>query len=181
MTESGSGYMIAVGGQLILLHDFIEPVMQSNASFSRCRTYRYSLMRVWAPEHPLVMFIGLNPSTADERQDDATVRRCIGFAKRWGFGGLVLTNLFAYRSRDPKILAELDDPVGPDNDHWIVRNRRRAETVVAAWGIHGSLLERDRDVLSKISKAQCLGKTKCGSPRHPLYLASNARLREYKI
>jgi hypothetical protein len=98
--------------------------MHHSAISSPCRTYRYSLFRVWNPKFPSVMFVGLNPSTADEQEDDPTVRRCVGFARKWNFGGLILVNLFAYRSTDPAGLLEAEDPVGPGNDKHILASAR---------------------------------------------------------
>lgn len=152
--------------------DVGEIQMNSTAVFSECRQYRYVLRRTWNADQPLVMFIGLNPSTADEFRDDPTVRRCIGFAKSWGYGGLVLTNLFGFRSTHPACLREASDPVGPDNDRWIEHWQFRVDRVVAAWGVHGDLHDRHREVLSRIDSAFCLGLTNHGFPRHPLYLAS---------
>lgn len=124
------------------------------------------------------MFVGLNPSTADDQCDDPTVRRCIGFAKSWGFGGLILVNLFAYRTTDPAGLTELDDPIGPENDRWIATAQARVDRVVAAWGNHGVLLNRDGAVLETLVQAYCLGTTNAGCPRHPLYLAAETPLQK---
>lgn len=143
------------------------------AKMSPCRSYRYSLERHWNVKLPSVMFIGLNPSTADEQTDDPTVRRCIGFAKRWGFGSLILTNLFSYRSKDPKHLLVVDDPIGRWNDRWIDQAAERADLVVAAWGALGGIMARDQVVAARIATLYCLGKTKGGHPRHPLYLAGD--------
>ena len=154
-------------------------VMHSTAVFSECRRYRYSLLRTWKRGSAKVMFIGLNPSTADEKVDDPTVRRCIGFARQWGYGGMILTNLFAFRSTDPKFLKNVPDPVGPDNDQMIVRCCRSSALVVVAWGAHGALQGRDERVLTLLSAPHCLGVTKSGLPRHPLYLAASTRLREF--
>lgn len=151
----------------------------SAATFSPCRAYRYSLLRVWDSKLATVLFIGLNPSTADEMSDDPTVRRCIGFAKRWGFGRLILANLFAFRSTDPAALSQVSDPIGPANDNWLTQLRAAAEVAVVAWGANGSLLERDASVLKMLGEVQCLGKTRSGAPRHPLYLASDTPLRRY--
>ncbi len=117
------------------------------------------------------MFIGLNPSTADEYEDDPTVRRCIGFAKRWGFGQLILTNLFACKSKDPRALREVEDPVGPSNDEWLIHSRERADRVIAAWGNGGRFNNRDEMVLDAFPGVYCLSETKLGAPRHPLYLS----------
>src|SRR5262249_2332127 len=120
--------------------------MHRSAAFSRCRTFRYSLSRVWNPRLLIVMFVGLNPSTADEQGDDPTVRRCVGFSRKWNYGGLILVNLFAYRSTDPTGLLDADDPIGPGNDKHILASARVAERVVIGWGNKGSWLARDQHV-----------------------------------
>ena len=153
-------------------------MLRSTATFSPCRTYRYSLTRVWDADLPRVAFIGLNPSTADETADDPTIRRCIGFARRWGFGSMVVVNCFALRSTYPKGLRRSSDPVGPGNDRAIIRVVRSVDRVVAAWGAHGGYLDRDTRVLAMLpDDAMCLGVTLDGSPRHPLYLPSETRAR----
>jgi hypothetical protein len=153
--------------------------MLRSAIFSPCRTYRFSLSRIWNPKLASVLFVGLNPSTADEQDDDPTVRRCVGFARQWTFGGLILVNLFAYRSTDPAGLLEADDPVGSGNDKHILANAHEAECVVVAWGTKGSLLDRDQHVLALLPGAHCLGVTKDGHPKHPLYLAGNTGMRPF--
>jgi len=125
------------------------------------------------------MFVGLNPSTADEQGDDPTVRRCIGFARKWNFGGLILVNLFAYRSTDPACLLETDDPIGPANDSHILGSARISGRVILAWGTRGTFLDRDQHVLSLLPGARCLGTTKDGHPRHPLYLPGNTMARPF--
>jgi len=147
-----------------------DATMRRSATFSPCRRYRYVLRRVWDNQQPLVMFVGLNPSTADEHVDDPTIRRCIGFAKRWGYGSLVMANLFAYRSTDPSLLPLVSDPVGPRNDWWLSRLNRNVNLVVVAWGTNGTLFDRERHVLRLLPTAHCLGLTKNGQPKHPLYL-----------
>jgi hypothetical protein len=160
-----------------------------SAIFSPCRTWRYTLMRAVAREveslaDPLyvpppprtVAFIGLNPSTADETTDDPTVRRCVGFAKRWGYDRMVMLNVFAYRSTDPKALYAIsrESAVGPDNDMHICMEAMRAEVVVCCWGVHGRAHDdRGTDVrymLERGGKLHVLGLTKDGHPKHPLYL-----------
>jgi hypothetical protein len=121
------------------------------------------------------MFIGLNPSTADEVRDDPTIRRCIGFAKQWGYGALCMTNIFAFRATDPKVMKAASDTVGPDNDKWLSRCAKDAEVVIAAWGVHGSYLARDEKVLKLIGNVMCLGLTRGSNPRHPLYLLKTAK------
>ena len=144
------------------------------AEFSPCRTYRYSLTRGWDDTLPCVMFIGLNPSTADETKDDPTIRRCIQFAKDWGFGGLIMANLFAFRATDPKDMKRAADPVGPDNDSWLRELKDRAGLVIAAWGAHGTFAERSEKVLAMFPDAGCLGKTANGQPKHPLYIPGDS-------
>lgn len=145
--------------------------------------YRYTLERVLNPLHPepTVLFVMLNPSTADEREDDPTIRRCIGFARSWGAGRLRVVNLFAARATDPREMKAMDDPVGPGNDQWIAHEIANAETVVAAWGTHGAYRDRAADVMAMLPGVdwQCLGTTKDGHPRHPLYVAANTPLRAF--
>ena len=151
--------------------------MERRAEFSECRRYRYSLWRGWNKDLPLVAVIGLNPSTADEIDDDPTIRRCIAYAKREGFGGLVMLNLFARRSTDPKQLRKVADPVGIDNDKVLKEYHALAERTIAAWGVHGGMSYRDMEVirlLARIGPLYCLGRTKGGYPKHPLCLPNNA-------
>ena len=150
----------------------------ASAAFSQCRRYRYSLTRTWKRGSAKIMFIGLNPSTADEKADDPTVRRLQG-SRKWGYGGMILTNLFAFRSTDPNRLKSVRDPVGAENDQTIIQCARSSAGVVVAWGIHGGLHERDEHVLALLSAPLCLGVTKSGAPRHPLYLPASTSLREF--
>jgi len=121
------------------------------------------------------MFIGLNPSTADETQDDPTIRRCIGFAKAWGFSALCMTNLFAYRATDPAVMKAEQFPIGGDENDLALRSlSESAGIVIAAWGVHGTHMERDAAVKKLVPNLQCLGTTKEGHPRHPLYLRKDA-------
>jgi len=121
------------------------------------------------------MVIGLNPSTADEVNDDPTVRRCINYAKDWGFAELCMTNLFAFRSTDPKRMKSEDDPIGPDNDRNLVQLARDAGVVVAAWGTHGAHLGRGLAVAKMIGNLSYLKLTQTGYPAHPLYLPSSLK------
>ena len=153
-------------------------VTQSEARFSPCRTWRYTLHRIWDKGRGLLMVVGLNPSTADEVRNDPTVARCVNYARRWGLGGLIMMNAFAVRGTNPRVLREVPDPVGPDNDFWLSRMAREASLIVAAWGNHGLWLERQTKVLSLIDReVYCLGVTKQGAPRHPLYLRKDAEPR----
>lgn len=146
----------------------------SSAVFSPCRKYRYELWRHWQqPEPSYVMFIGLNPSTADETTDDPTIRRCIQFAKDWGYASLCMTNLFAYRATQPKDMKAVDDPVGPENDSTLKRLAEGAGIIVAAWGTHGTHRNRDYDVKKSMAHLSYLRLTKDGHPSHPLYLPAS--------
>ncbi len=142
------------------------------AVFSPCRRYRYALYRRWA-EGSQVAWIMLNPSTADEQDDDPTIRRCIGFSKAWGHGGLVVGNLFALRATDPRELYAIGrDPVGPENDGHLRRMAAESAVVVAAWGNHGTLHARGEIVQKMIGGMYSLGLTRSGQPKHPLYVAA---------
>ncbi|HEV8642148.1 MAG TPA: DUF1643 domain-containing protein [Methylomirabilota bacterium] len=149
--------------------------------------YRYALERIWKLMAGRAVWIMLNPSTADAEQDDATIRRCIGFTRAWGLGGIIVVNLFAYRATNPRRLLALrqNDAVGPQNDEWLGRHARGAgvKAVIAAWGAHGSMWGRDTEVLDLLRfwhvRLQCLGRTKAGAPRHPLRLAYSTALEEF--
>jgi hypothetical protein len=144
--------------------------MDGSAVISECSLYRYVLRRIWDKDGRSVLFVGLNPSTADASADDPTIRRCVRFARDWGYGSLIMANLFAYRATEPCVLPRVDDPVGPRNNWWLSILSRKVDLVIAAWGVHGTLLARDIEVLGKLSEVHCLGVTKAGHPKHPLYL-----------
>lgn len=142
--------------------------------------YRYTLWRVWdANATRIFQVIGLNPSTADETENDPTVRRCIAFSKRMNCHALVMTNAFAFRATEPSNMKAAADPVGPENDEWLVRCAKMATIVVAAWGVHGNFQDRDRQVKQLIPELLCFGTTKEGHPKHPLYLPSAAELIQF--
>ncbi len=149
--------------------------------FSPCRKYRYTLWRSWADDlfrnktkEGYVMFIGLNPSTADETIDDPTIRRCIDFTKRWGYLTLCMTNAFAFRATDPKVMKAHQQPIGADNTNQIIEIAEQADIIVAAWGKHGNHLGRQAQVLDALTpwrtKLHHLGLNDDGTPKHPLYL-----------
>ena len=158
----------------------IRILIEKTAVFSSCRTYRYELWRWWDKAKPYALFIGLNPSTADETNDDPTIRRCIGFAASWGYGGLCMMNLFAYRATDPKEMIKYPFPIGPENDRRLMQLSKRAGIVIAAWGEKGTFQGRDQIACAMLKDLKCLGTTKSGQPRHPLYLSSNAKPRQYR-
>lgn len=156
-------------------------MIKSWAKLSPAGHYRYTLGRRWSWHAPLVCWIMLNPSVADASTDDATIRRCIGFSKLWNCGGLIVVNLFALRSTDPKELYRADDPVGRDNDQCILEAAGRCQVRVAAWGAHGALHDRGKRVRAWLQAVdprplQHLGLTKEGQPRHPLRLAKTTSL-----
>jgi hypothetical protein len=141
--------------------------------------YRYFLWRrVCEVGSRRVLFIMLNPSTADATKDDATLRRCVGFACRWRFSFVDVCNLFALRSTNPKSLTEADDPIGPSNDEWIVRASTSASLIIVAWGAHRITLERAPAVLRLLGNrhTHSLGTTRYGNPRHPLDVPRSASL-----
>jgi hypothetical protein len=153
--------------------------VRSSATLSDCGRYRYRLNRWWAVGE-YARFIMLNPSTADATVDDPTIRRCMSFARDWGFAGIVVHNLFALRATNPRMLRITDDPIGPDNDGYLTKKHFDAGITVCAWGTNGGLHNRAEVVLELLKDAGvsplCLGKTKDGHPRHPLYLRKDARL-----
>jgi len=153
--------------------------MVKTAAFSSDRKYRYALWRIWDKSKPVCMFIGLNPSTADENVDDPTIRRCESFAGSWGYGGLCMTNIFAYRSTDPRNLCGNSDPIGSENDAWLTYLATHSGIVVACWGDWGELLSRYKEVVKLIPDLHCLGTTKKGQPKHPLYLSKATKLEKY--
>ena len=144
------------------------------AIFSPDRKYRYNLWRAWDIENPTVIFIMLNPSTADENVLDPTLRRCLGYAMDLGFGRMEILNLFALRSTNPSELYKDPDPVGPDNDREIYTSSRWSETIIAGWGTHGKFMGRGEKVaklvISRHKPMYHLKLTKDGFPSHPLYL-----------
>jgi hypothetical protein len=165
----------------VIALDLFTRAETSSADMSPCGLYRYRLSRRWGGGAPM-LFIGLNPSTANAEQDDPTIRRMVGFAKRDGLGAIEVVNLFAFRSTDPAKLDDVADPVGPDNDDTILRAARGAAVVVAAWGAHRLVHFRSQVVLRLIAEynVQCLGTTKNGGyPRHPLYVAATEQLQRF--
>jgi hypothetical protein len=149
--------------------------MKKGARFSSNKVYRYSLWRTWDSTRAMVMFVGLNPSAADEVCDDPTVAKCIKYARAWGYGGMYMTNLFAFRSTDNSAIRMAADPIGPENDRNLLDISRSAEVIVAAWGNEGSFLGRSNTVRSLFPCLHYLNLNKSGEPSHPLYLASNLR------
>ncbi len=146
------------------------PLIYTDATFSDDRVHRYALWRIWDKSLPKVLFIGLNPSTATETKNDPTIRRCMGYAKDWGYGGYIMGNIFAFRSTDPANLKKTKDPIGPQNDYWLKKLHEEADLTIGAWGNHGVFLNRGIEILDIIQNIKCLRITKQGFPSHPLYL-----------
>ncbi len=151
----------------------------SGATFTSCRRWRYLLWRRWDGDKPVANFLMLNPSTADENQLDPSCNRARDFAERWGYGTLIVTNLFAWRATDPKDMKEAEDPVGRSNNQAILRAARQSAIVVCAWGNHGAHLDRAATVVANLRGAgvplNLLRLTGQGQPNHPLYLKADLK------
>lgn len=167
--------------------------LKSGAEFSACGSYRYALWRIWDESQPAVMWIGLNPSTADETQDDPTIRRCKAFAAAWGYGGIYMLNLFAFRATQPKVMMQAGDPIGPANYSRIAEYHEVAGLTVACWGTHGGFQDQDvcvsrLDRVGPHAKTRyvgddlwCLKMTKDGFPQHPLYVPANVERKRFRV
>lgn len=147
--------------------------MKKQANISKDKIYRYTLSRTWDSTKPTVLFIGLNPSIADENVDDPTVTRCINFAKDWGYGTLLMANLFAYRSTYPKEIYLIDDPIGKDNDYYLLECVKQSDLIIACWGNNGTYMGREKIIKELVPNLYCLQKNKNGTPHHPLRLPRN--------
>lgn len=150
-------------------------------------SYRYKLWRTWDYDLMPTAWVMLNPSTADATVDDPTIRRCMAFSRRWGAGGIIVVNLFALRATDPADLLRAaragTDPIGPENDRHLLDVFPACDVVIAAWGAHAMAKDRAKAVLSLVPETMelsCLGTTKAGYPRHPLYVSADCPLIEMK-
>lgn len=160
--------------------------MNQRAVISPCGSYRYMLTRPSEHLFPTTgpaVFVMLNPSTADAEQDDPTIRRCRGYARSWDCAGIVVANLYAFRATSPKALLTCPDPVGPDNDEWLRELALEHKEIVCAWGANANP-KRAAEVVKIFrdagAKLWCLGTTKSGAPRHPLYVKGDQPLVEFK-
>lgn len=160
----------------------------NKAVLSRCKTYRYQLERHASGHAPngTLLWVMLNPSTADAEQDDPTIRRVIDFTRRFGFRDLIVVNLFALRATDPKELAKADDPEGPQNGHYVIEAWKRSSAVVAAWGASmPAKWKREPPGVMKLFEGRsiwCLGVNDSdGSPKHPLMLAKTTQVEPFKV
>lgn len=151
----------------------------SVAVYSDCEFYRYDLTRIWDASGQKALFVMLNPSTATEFQNDPTVERCERRARALGFGGFVVTNIFAYRATDPQVMRRQPDPVGPGNDSAILAAAETADQIICGWGSHGAHLDRALQVTSLLRRRARplfhLGLTLAGQPKHPLYISYSVR------
>jgi hypothetical protein len=162
--------------------------MNRGAEFSPCGLYRYLLWRTWDSTRPQLCFVMLNPSTADAEKNDPTVHRCQTRAESMGFGGLQVLNVFAFRATDPKVMKAAADPIGRNNDGYLIRAANSAKAgaaqIVAGWGHHAQHWRRDKNVLLLFKAAgvdlYCLGTTKDGHPRHPLYVGYDVKPTIYR-
>jgi hypothetical protein len=161
------------------------PTLRKSAELSQCRTHRFSLSRVWDDSLPAFIVIGLNPSTADETEDDPTIRRCIAFAKREGCGSLIMLNLFSFRATDPKELKQYNGiSLSDDGRNYrlakeiVSREFAKGAIIVCAWGVGGALYDTGHYFRMLLGKypLKCLGHTKEGHPRHPLYIKADQPL-----
>lgn len=151
----------------------------NSAVFSSCKKYRYRLDRIWDDRLPPLAFGMLNPSTADEETNDPTIERCVRRAQALGFGALIVWNLFAFRATNPNLLKSQSDPVGPENDsiirHTLLESSTRNGTIIVGWGTRGTLLNRHQRIkalaIEMGIRFLCLGTTKSGQPKHPLYVS----------
>jgi hypothetical protein len=160
----------------------LKSLTAAGAEFSRCRRWRYLLWRRWG-DGPVANFLMLNPSTADEVKLDPSCTRARVYAERWGYGALIVTNLFGWRATDPDEMKAVRDPVGRGNDAAIVAAARAAEVVVCAWGNHGLHQGRSQFVLQQLRSARVnlhfLRINACGEPAHPLYLPGSLQPRPW--
>lgn len=147
-----------------------ELAIDRSAVFSPDRRYRYALWRWWDRSKGCALFIGLNPSKADEMQDDQTTRRCMHFARDWGYGGICLANLYAFIATHPEDLWKADDPVGDQSDEKIVAFSREAALVVAIWGNDGQNTPRAESLSKLLRPLYCIKETERGAPAHPARL-----------
>ena len=158
--------------------------MIKDATLDKERKYRYVLKRQWSKHnYKFINFVLLNPSTANETTDDPTIKACIKFAQNLGYDGFYVTNLFAFRTKSPRVLKQTKNPIGNKNNEYIKKYALKSKLVVIAWGNHGNFLNRENEVLkilSKIKTLHCFATTKSGSPKHPLYINRNTKTTKFK-
>lgn len=165
--------------------------MKKGQKASTDNKYRYCLWREWDETKPCLVWVMLNPSTADDSEDDPTIRKCIGFAERWGYGKIVVVNLFTYRATHPRDLKNAGD-LTEELNFKLIRNYNTIAMAVSykdtifAWGAHGDKyrerIKKIEEITSNLANSiYCLGKTKSGQPRHPLYINYKTEREKWKI
>jgi hypothetical protein len=155
----------------------------TGATFDETRKYRYSLLRKIGTGTKTILWIAANPSTADETTDDSTVRRIIDFSRRWGYAKIYVANLFAFCATEPRRMKRAADPVGPKNNWWLAELNRQTDMCVLCCGnlgLYRHRMDEVRHLLEKLGPLYCLGVTKRGCPRHPLYLRKDTPLVEWR-
>lgn len=159
--------------------------LETDAVISQDGRYRYLLRRVWDYAKPRVLFVMLNPSTADAHEDDATIRSCVRLASGAGYGSMEVVNLFGYRATNPAELQNVSNPIGPANADVGDVAINRCDLVICAWGTHHMAERRAREMVSWVKgwkpAAYCLGTTKSGAPKHPLYIKSGTPLQTFVV
>lgn len=152
----------------------------NGAYFSKCRKYRFALWRIWDDSKPLIMFIGLNPSTANEHEPDPTIKRVTKFAYKWGYGGFYMMNCFAFVTAYPKELfkpyAEIEE-----NDRWLKLISERCSEIIFAWGTFEAAKYRAEELCEMFPNGKALVVNKDGSPRHPLYVKGDIVPKKYNF
>jgi hypothetical protein len=158
--------------------------LSTAATISDCGQYRYRLERHWG-DGPTALWVMLNPSTADSSNDDRTIGRCVGFSVREGCGRMLVGNLYALRSTDPAALLEHDQPVGWENFEHLRAMAKEASVIVVAWGswkgVTPQLVKSVLESLAGAATIRCLGRTKSGAPKHPLYVAGSTPLEDFLL
>lgn len=153
--------------------------MICEAVISPCGVYRYRLTRVWDTGLTRLLWVMLNPSTADATSDDPTIRRVTAFTKRFGYGGFDVVNLYSYRATNPRDLATASDRFGPDHKHHRAMALTDCSGIVVAWGSSAFVKQAPRLFWCRLPNVKCLGTTKTGHPRHPLYVKGDRELMDW--
>ena len=157
----------------------IDMFENNGAEFSNDGKYRYCLWRIWDETKPMMMFIGLNPSTANQNTDDPTIRRVKRFASDWGYGGVYMMNLFAWVTAYPEELKKCNNPIG-ENDKWLLEISKKCRFVVFAWGNFKEAQERSKEVSKLFENPFALQINQNGTPKHPLYVKADIQPVKYK-
>lgn len=153
--------------------------LENDAVISDCGQYRYLLRRTWDHTKTRALLVMLNPSTADAKQDDATIRSCVRLLSGQGYGSMEVVNVFAWRATDPNDLSKVEDPLGPMNERIVAAAVGRCDVVICAWGAHPLAVNKTSFLRSRKPAIYCFGKTKAGMPKHPLYLKSGTQIETF--